>query len=252
MIDVAIKGGIAVVTMRHGKANTLDIELCEGLAARFNKLRGGDAKAIVLTGQGRIFSAGVDLKRLSAEGTDYTRRFLPALHKLYDAVFFHPKPVVAAVNGHAIAGGCVLAACADRRVMANDGGRIGVTELLVGVPFPSLAFEIMRHATPPYFFTEAILSGATFPAEAAVHRGWANEAVEPARLMERALAAAQELAALSPPAFAQTKMQIRQPVSERYAASGQATDKVVTDIWCAPATLAYIRDYVATTLGKRN
>ena len=250
MIDVAIDDGIAVLTMRHGKANALDIEFCEALAARFTDLRGASAKAIVLTGQGRIFSAGVDLKRISAEGAPYIRRFLPALHRLYDAIFFHPKPVVAALNGHAIAGGAVLAACADRCVMANDGGRIGVTELLVGVPFPALAFEIVRHATPPYFFSETILSGATFPAEVAVHRGWANEAVEPARLMERAMAAAQELAALSPPAFAQTKQQIRQPVAERYAAGGEATDQAVTDIWCADASLARIRDYVARTLKK--
>ena len=121
----------------------------------------------MLTGQGKIFSAGVDLKRLSEGGADYIRQFLPALHRLYDAVFFHPKPVVAAINGHAIAGGCVLACCADRRIMARRGGRIGVTEMLVGVPFPALAFEIMRHATPPYFFSETILSGATFPAETA-------------------------------------------------------------------------------------
>lgn len=180
MIDIAIDEGIAVVTMRHGKANALDVEFCEALAARFTDLRGAAAKAVVLTGQGKIFSAGVDLKRLSAQGAPYIRRFLPALHRLYDAAFFHPKPVVAAINGHAIAGGAVLAACADRRVMANDGGRIGVTELLVGVPFPALAFEIVRHATPPYFFSETILSGATFPADVAVHRGWANEALEPA------------------------------------------------------------------------
>ena len=248
MIDVAMDGDIAVVTMRHGKANALDIEFCEALAARFAELRGGKAKAVVLTGQGTIFSAGVDLKRLSAGGADYTRRFLPALHKLYDAVFFHAKPVVAALNGYAIAGGCVLACCADRRVMS--AGRIGVTELLVGVPFPALAFEIMRHATPPYFFSETILSGETFAPEVAAHRGLVNQAVEPAQLMQRAIAAAQELAALSPPAFAQTKKQIRAAVSERYAASGAVTDKAITDIWCAPATLGYIRDYVARTLTK--
>jgi len=108
----------------------------------------------------------------------------------------------------------------------------------------------VRHVTPPYFFSETILSGATFPADVAAHRGWANEAVEPARLMQRAMAAVQELAALSPPAFAQTKQQIRQPVAARYAASGEATDRAVTDIWCADATLGYIRDYVARTLRK--
>jgi enoyl-CoA hydratase len=250
MIDIKNQAGIAVLTLTHGNANALDIELCEALAARFMELRVSDAKAVVMTGQGKIFSAGVDLKRLSEGGAGYVRKFLPALHKLYDTVFHFPKPVVAAINGHAIAGGCVLACCADRRVMANDGGRIGVTELLVGVPFPALAFEIMRHATPPYFFSETILSGATFTAEVAAHRGWVNEAVEPALVMERAIAAAQSLAALSPAAFAQTKKQIRQAVTERMAQSGEATDKAVTAIWTAPETLGYIRDYVARTLKK--
>jgi enoyl-CoA hydratase len=250
MIDIKTQAGIAVLTLTHGKANALDIELCEALTARFQELRGSDAKAVVLTGQGKIFSAGVDLIRLSEGGAAYVRKFLPALHKLYDTVFYHPKPVVAAINGHAIAGGCVLACCADRRIMANDGGRIGVTEMLVGVPFPALAFEIMRHATPPYFFSETILSGATFAAEVAAHRGWVNEAVESALVMERAIAAAQSLAALSPAAFALTKMQIRQAVTERMTQSGEATDKAVTAIWTAPETLHYIRDYVARTLKK--
>jgi enoyl-CoA hydratase len=250
VIDIEIEDGIAVVTLKHGKANALDIELCEALAARFMELRKSNAKAVVITGQGKIFSAGVNLIKLSEGGADYIRKFLPALHGLYDAVFYQPKPVVAAINGHAIAGGCVLACCADRRVMANDGGRIGVTELLVGVPFPALAFEIMRHATPPYFFTETMLSGATFPAGVAAHRGLVNEAVEPAALLARAMAAAQELAALSPPAFAQTKMQIRAPVTERVAQSGKATDEAVTEVWAAPKTLAYIRDYVARTFKK--
>jgi enoyl-CoA hydratase len=250
MIDITTQAGIAVLTLTHGKANALDIEFCEALAARFLELRDSAAKAVVLTGQGKIFSAGVDLKRLSEGGAAYVHEFLPALHRLYDAVFYHPKPVVAAINGHAIAGGCVLACCADRRIMANDGGRIGLTEMLVGVPFPALAFEIMRHATPPYFFSETILSGATFPAEVAAHRGWVNKAVEPASVMERAMAAALSLAALSPPAFAQTKLQIRQAVTERLGQSGAATDKAVTAIWTAPETLGRVRDYVACTLKK--
>ena len=122
MIDSKIVDDVAVLTMTHGKANALDIEFCDALAARFDDLRKADAKAVVLTGRGKIFSAGVDLKRLSAGGAEYTRRFLPTLHRLYEAVFFHPKPVVAAVNGHAIAGGCVLACCADRRLMARARG----------------------------------------------------------------------------------------------------------------------------------
>src|ERR1700736_1981644 len=135
MINVKAEDGIATVTIRYGKANALDIALCEGLAKCFEDLRASDARAVVVTGQGRIFSAGVDLLQVTAGGADYVRKFLPTLHRLYDAVFSHPRPVVAAINGHAIAGGCVLACCADRRIMARGGGRMGVTELLVGVPF---------------------------------------------------------------------------------------------------------------------
>ena len=251
MIDIKTEAGIAVLTLAHGKANALDIEFWEAIAARFTELRQSEAKAVVLTGQGTIFSAGVDLVRLSDGGADYIRKFLPVLHKLYDAVFFHPKPVVAAINGHAIAGGCVLAACADRRIMANGRGRIGVTELLVGVPFPALAFEIVRFAVPRRYLPEFALSGATYAGDEALQRGWIDEVAEPDALLEDAMAVAQELALLSPPAFAQTKRQIRQEVAERLARSGVATDQAVTEIWCAPATLARIRDYVARTLKKR-
>jgi enoyl-CoA hydratase len=251
MFETDTRGSIAVVTMRHGKANALDIEFCEALAARFTELRQSGSRAIVLTGQGRVFSAGVDLKRLSEGGADYIRAFLPALHRLYETAFFCSLPVVAAINGHAIAGGAVLAACADRRIMAARAGRIGVTELLVGVPFPALAMEVLRFAVPPRYLSEFSLSGATYETDAAMARGWIDETAEPEQLLEDAIAVAQELAALSPPAFAQTKMQLRELVRERMAASGTATDKAVTDIWCAPETIERIRAYVARVLEKK-
>jgi enoyl-CoA hydratase/carnithine racemase len=250
MIELAVNDGIAVLTMRHGKANALDSELCATLSERFAALREGDARAVVLTGQGRIFSAGVDLKRLSEGGAGYIREFLPLLHRLYETVFFHPKPVIAAINGHAVAGGCILACCADRRLMARAAGRIGVTELLVGVPFPALAFEILRFAVPPRYLPEFSFSGATYATDAALDRGWIDEVAEPETLIEDALGVAQELALLSPLAFAQTKRQMRAGVAARYAQSGAVTDAAVTDIWCADETLSAIRAYVEWTLKK--
>jgi enoyl-CoA hydratase len=248
MIDVKTEDGIATVTMRHGKANALDITLCEGLADCFDKLRASDARAVVLTGQGQIFSVGVDLLQVSAGGADYIRRFLPMLHRMYEAVFFHPKPLVAAVNGHAIAGGCVLACCADRRIMARGGGRMGITELLVGVPFPALAFEIVRFAVPGRYLPEFTYAGATYDVDASLARGWVDELVEANALTERARAAAQKMARLSPKAFTQAKKQLRQEVSERVERGGAKTDQTVTDIWTE--ALGYVRDYVARTLNK--
>ena len=250
MIEVETVDGVALLRMQHGRANALDIEFCEALTARFAELRGDAAEAIVLTGVGTIFSAGVDLKRVSAGGADYVRAFLPTLHRLYEEIYFHPKPVVAAINGHAVAGGAILACCADRRIMGHEVGRIGVTELLVGVPFPALAFEILRASVPAEYLAEFAYSGATYMTDDALECGWVDEIAEPEELLEDAVAVAKELASIAPAAFAETKSQIRALVGERFAASGEATEQAVTDLWCADHTLARLRSYVAQHLTK--
>jgi enoyl-CoA hydratase len=203
---------------------------------------------VVLTGTEAIFSAGVDLLRLLEGGAPYVRKFLPALSTMLATVFSHPAPVVAAINGHAIAGGCVLACAADRRLMARDGGRIGVTELLVGVPFPPAAMEIMRCATAPQFFAEAIFGGATYSPIDAVGRGWIRDLAEPEALIDRALQAANTLAALPAKAFALSKRQTRALALERMQNS--ELDAVIEQIWTAPETLERVRNYVARTLRK--
>ena len=115
---------------------------------------------------------------------------------------------------------------------------------------PSMAFEAVRFAVPPRYLAEFTLGASTYASDAALQKGWVDEVAEPAALMARAIEVAQSYAALSPPAFAQTKKQIRQAVTERLASSGEATDKAVTAIWTAPATLEFIRAYVARTLKK--
>jgi enoyl-CoA hydratase len=145
MLETEDRSGVTVLRLQHGKVNALDTELLRAITAAMGDLDPG--AAVVITGAGSAFSAGVDLKRIVDGGQPYVREFLPALTEMFLAVFDHPGPVVAAVNGHAIAGGCVLAAACDVRTMA--GGRIGLAELSVGVPFPTVALEIMRHAIGP-------------------------------------------------------------------------------------------------------
>ena len=246
MIEVGEEDGVALLRLANGKANAMSLEFCRALTARFAEV--ADAPAVVVTGRGHIFSAGVDLLRLIDGGVPYIREFLPALSEMLATVFAHGRPVVAAINGHAIAGGCVLACAADRRLMARDAGRIGVTELLVGVPFPPAAMEIMRCAAAPQYFEDLLFSGATFAPPEAAARGLVHDIVDPHALMERAVAAAKSLAALSPPAFALTKRQTRAPMLERLAQAD--VDAAVMQIWTARETLARIRDYVARTLRK--
>jgi enoyl-CoA hydratase len=246
VIELTERDGVVLLRLADGKANTMSLEFCEALTARFAAL--SSARAVVLTGTGHIFSAGVDLKRLVEGGAAYVRKFLPALSTMLTTVFSHPAPVVAAINGHAIAGGCILACAADRRLMAHDGGRIGVTELLVGVPFPPVAMEIMRCAIAPQFFADAISSGATYMPLEAAGRGLVHDVVDPQTLLDRAVEAANVLAALPPEVYALSKRQTRQPALERM--KNLDLDTAIEQIWTAPETLARIRDYVGRTLRK--
>ena len=250
VLDIIEQADIAVLRMDHGKVNALDVELCRQLVARLEELGTSSARAVILTGQGGVFSAGVDLLRALDGGKAYLRDFLPALRKLFDVVFFYPKPVIAAINGHAIAGGCVLACAADQRIMSRGAGRIGVTELLVGLPFPAIALEIMRFTAVSEYLREVLFGAGRYPAEAAAARGLVDAVVDPEALLGAALDAAQSLASLSTAAFSLTKSQVRQPVLDSMRGYAGAFDAAVDEIWLSRQTASRIRDYVTKTFKK--
>ena len=195
MFEVSYEAGVAVIELRHGKANAIDAEFCKALKKTFRKLAAPEIRAVVLTSKGSIFSAGVDLLRAAEGGRKYLKSIVVAIDEMYEEIFYFPKPVVAAINGHAIAGGCVLACCADYRVLSKDAGRMGVTELLVGLPFPPFAFEVLRATTSPMNFPKFTASGETFDTAGALENGFADEAVSADRLLPRAMEKAEQLAA---------------------------------------------------------
>ncbi len=250
MVNLERRDGIAILTLAHGQANTFDLELCEALTARFAECREPWCRAVVITGQGTIFSAGVDLLRVVDEGAPYIRRFLPALSDAFEAAFTYPRPLVAAVNGHAIAGGCILACTADRRLMARGDGRIGVPELLVGVPFPPVPLEIVRFAAAAESAADLLLGGATVKADAALQCRLVDAVVDSDMLLTGALAAAETMAARPAAAFAITKEQLRAPALGRMRAGRARWDFEIERLWAAPETIAAIRDYVSRTFKK--
>ena len=97
-----IAEGVALLRLDHGPVSALDLEFLEAIQAEVASLA-SERLAVVLTGTGKVFSAGVDLFRIIDGDTEYTERFLPALIGVFDALFRYPRPLVAAVNGHAIA-----------------------------------------------------------------------------------------------------------------------------------------------------
>ena len=248
MIHREDRDGIAVLRIEHGKANTLDMESCDAIVEAFE--RASDARAVVLTGAGRIFSAGVDLFRVLEGGRPYIEAFVPAMCRAFERVFVHPAPVVAAANGHAIAGGCVLVAAADQRLMANGAARIGIPELQVGVPFPPVALEIMRAATPPQHFQTIVYHARTHEPADALALGLIDEIVEPDALLDHALAGAERLASVPTETFALTKREIRRPAMDRIRSLAQTAAREVEAQWLDPKALDGIRAYLDRTIPK--
>lgn len=252
MLALERRGEVALLRMAHGKANALDIEFCQELRKTMKELEASDARAVVLTAEGAIFSAGVDLIRALEGGPDYLRRFLPQFRDFCQAMFIFPKPLVAAINGHAVAGGCILACMADLRLMARGPIRVGVPELMVGVPFPPTPLELIRFTVPARYFAEVLYSGTIYSPQEAAAKGLIDEVIDPAQLLERAEGAARELASLPDQTFRMTKEQIRRPVLEQMQDREQKMGAAVETIWTSPGTLNAIRSYVEKTFKPRD
>jgi len=242
--------GITVIELAYGRANAIDVEFCTGLVELLERLDVAGTGGVVLTARGNIFSAGVDLLRLLEGGPAYALEFLPVLSGMARALFEFPRPLVAAVNGHAIAGGCVMACAADVRLMAKGPGRIGVPELQVGVPFPAIALEIMRSAASPGVFATLIEEGTLLDAEAARASGLVDTVVPADALVSSARERAARLAAIPHEVFALTKRQVRAPALARVDAAHSMSADVVR-IWTTPSTFDAVRSYVERTLRPR-
>lgn len=250
MIDVSIDGDVATLRLAHGKASALDVALLEGLVGALDEIEASTASACILTGTGSIFSAGVDLKQLMEGGDAYLDAFLPALGRAFERLFFFPRPLIGAANGHAIAGGCVLLGCCDLRIAAEGKGRFGVPELAVGVPFPVMALEIMRFTVPPNRIQEVLYSGQTYGVAAALERGLVDEVVAADALESRARDAAAALGRYPRNAFSFSKELARRPVAETLAAHRAEDDRRVRELWGSEDVRGAIAAYVEATLRR--
>jgi len=245
------RDGIRILRLAHGKVSAMDIELGEAIIAHLAAAADeSTVRAVIVTGTGSSFSAGVDLFRLLNDGPAYGQRFLPVLDALLREALTFPKPLVAAVNGHAIAGGCILAATCDRRVMADGNGRIGVPELVVGVPFPALPLQIMAARVPDAAFRDLVFTGRTVQVDEAVALGLVDEKCPADQLLDRAMAVAKQLAAIPASTFALTKEAFTTLILDRTACLSDLNTRVA-HAWMQPHTYDTIRAYLERTVGKK-
>jgi enoyl-CoA hydratase len=250
-IAIDRRGDVALVTLTNPPANALARPMLEALRDVAATLRSDDSRAVVLTGAGRFFSAGLDLFEVanmigSPDGAALARCFDQAMTGLFSL----DKPVVAAINGHAVAGGAVLAATADFRLVADGPFKLGLTEILVGVAFPTSALEIVRCSCAGRYLPELLYRGMTYGPADAVQRGLADEVVPAGALVDRAVALAAELGAHRPAAFTSSKRALRAEYLARMRAAGARGLDPRWQTWRSDEALEAIARFRDRTLGS--
>ena len=210
LIAIEDADGITVVRMQRPPANALSLELLAEGADVVERLRELRPAAIVITGQGDFFSGGVDLKLAPTLSEEQQAEMVAGINRLFFEWYALPHPVVAAVNGHAAAGGMILALCADQRI-GSTAARYGLTELRVGVPYPGGALAVVRAELAPGPLRQTVLGAELVGAEAALELGLLDVLTEPDRVLDRALEEARRLAELPAGSYGQVKLQLREP-----------------------------------------
>lgn len=224
-------GELAIVRMEAGKANSMSREMLGRLVELWDELERTDARAAVITGDGRSFCAGLALTTLIELDRAEMRGFIDLFSDAMARLFRLARPVVAAIEGHAIAGGCVLATLCDARIAADAPSKIGLNEVQLGIGLPAIVLEPLRLVIPPASFVHIALEGGLFAPADALRLGLVDEVVAPDRLLPRAIERARELAAIPAAAYAQVKLGWRGPALELVARDGDDVRERWLDTW---------------------
>jgi enoyl-CoA hydratase/carnithine racemase len=243
-------GTVHELRLARPPVNALTPQLCGDLTAAITTAVEAGAQGLVLSGGPKVFSAGLDVPYLVSLGEDRA-----ALRAAWESFFGaaralaqSPVPVVAAISGHAPAGGCVLALCCDYRVMASGPFAIGLNETQVGLVAPEGIQHLMRRVVGPYRAERLLVAGELVEAERALALGLVDELVEIEHVSTRARAWLEQLLPLPRQPMLVTRRIARADLVAALTPERIQLDGFV-DAWFAPDTQAALRALMAK-LGK--
>ena len=229
--------GIATVTLQRGKVNALNEPMVEEIFDSFGNLETDtEVKSIIFTGSGKFFSFGFDVPEFMKYSKKDFISFMEKFTNLYTYLFHFPKPIVAALNGHTIAGGCMLATACDFRIMATGKGKISLNEITFGVPVFAGSAEMLRFCVGSRNAQSILYSGAMYSAEEAFGLGLVDQVSSEDALLDDAVKVAQELAEKDSSAFTIIKKLLRKAVAEEMVKHEKDYILEFADIWYSENT----------------
>jgi 3,2-trans-enoyl-CoA isomerase len=242
-IEVQKTNGLATLTLRRGKVNAINGVVVAELRESLERLeQDPDARAAILTGAGSFFSFGFDIPEFLSFSREQFSEFLIGFTDLYTYAFLYPKPIVAALNGHAIAGGCMLALACDYRIMATGKAKIALNEISFGSSVFAGSVEMLRFWVGGANATSILASGGMYAADAAQKLGLVDEATTGVELTNRAGQVASDLASKYPPAYASIKSLLRNGIANEMRRHERDSIREFVDIWYSESTWANLQE----------
>jgi enoyl-CoA hydratase len=238
-------GPLVVLRLDKARGNAIDEPMVEALATAVEEIAGDETVRGVLLASAhpKLFCPGLDLLTLVEYDRPAMERFFARFEDATIALFSLRKPVVAAIGGAAVAGGCILALTADHRVLRR-GSPIGLNEVRIGVPLPGWVITMLRAATPPRAFARVGLLGQNFTDEEAVEAGLVHEVLAADGFASAAAARLEELASRDLVALGTTKAWSRQVALVEMEERRAERRAEFLDAWFSPATQETIRKMV--------
>ncbi len=242
-VELHKNGETATLMLNKGNVNALNGTVLDQLRAHLKALENDrEVTSVILTGSGKFFSFGFDVPEFLSFTKDQFAEFVTSFTDLYAYLFLYPKPVVAALNGHAIAGGCVLALACDYRVMAGEKAKISLNEISFGSAVFAGIAEMLRFCVGSANAASILYSGAMYTAQEAKSFGLVDEVTTEQDFMTAARKAAMCLGSKNPPAFATVKTLLRKPVAEEILRREKESIREFIDIWYSEATWANLQN----------
>lgn len=208
------EGPVRVLSLTRPPGNTLGLSVLAELRAEIERAAADTKIRALVLGSGlpKYFSSGLDLAEIMAMPEAERPKAFEALLGCYRALLLAPKPVVGALSGAAILGGWIVAMGCDWRVMAEESGKVALSEIRLGLtPTPALVTRLSALSSDQRVVKEMVLRGKTLRAAEALAAGLVDEVVPEAEVAERALALAKRLAKSAPAAFASLKKGLNAP-----------------------------------------
>lgn len=243
-IGITIDEGLATLRLSREHGNAINEELVESMIGACRRLNADDeVRGVLLAAEGKLFSPGLDLQELGEYDRPRMTRFLDRFNACILMLYTLHKPVVAAMHGHAVAGGCVLALTADWRVL-REGALVGLNEVRIGVPFPFGVAMILRESVPRARLGEVAMFGRNYEGQEAVDSGLVHELHWEKGFEAHCRSRLAELADRDPRAFAITKRYLRSSTVERIRANDPKFTADFLDAWFSPSTGERLRKIV--------